>query len=294
MLKTKTKKSQLLLIVPPCNLVMCETLLLNNYEIRIYQEKYLKMWHEDESVNTVSIVSLLTMFSSKYHGIITHFFQNGPVIYRMFFNFVSMITFFTPSHILTLLLSMIKVYSNVFITVDQINSFISDYSLNKNVYEDVMKYLNIHSSTRDNVSYPLKDFRDYIECSREFMNLVIGFKNEMIKYIITMDIYNDIKNRIAFYYTHPLSTPPPPETCISKCYRRLTSQRYDPYYYDYCLPKPGYDGMDNFMLMVRQKFGYSVRCPTFACVKNNLILPQTSKCSTKSEIIAVTASDSQK
>lgn len=294
MLKTKKKRSTLLLIIPPCNMFMSQTILLNNYEIRIYQEKYLKMWHDDESVNTVSIVSLLTMFSSKYHGIITHFFQNGPVIYRQFFMFVSMITFFTPSHILTLLLSMIKVYSNVSITADQISSFINDYSLNKNVYDGVMKYVQSSSHSRDNDNYQLRDFRDYIECSRDFMNLVLGFKNEMIKNIFSLDVYNDVKNRLEFYYSHPLTTIPPPESCMNKFYRRLFSQKCDPYHYDYNLPKPGYDGMDNVMLMVRQKFGYSVRCPTFACIKNNIILPEPAKCLANPEMITVTTSDSGK
>lgn len=53
------------------------------------------------------------------------FFPRGEVYYDKFLQFVLVIVFFNNAQIISLLLSMCKIHSNLFITSNQINQFTS-------------------------------------------------------------------------------------------------------------------------------------------------------------------------
>lgn len=114
---------------------------MTNYDIQKIQEVYLKLWELDSRKAYIPIQSILHYFDHNSHGLITNYFSKGMFNCSEFFSFVCFFSFFSaPCHI-QLLLSMSKIYSNVIITKEQVNSFFRDYQSKKVLKDEVIDNL---------------------------------------------------------------------------------------------------------------------------------------------------------
>lgn len=77
---------------------------------------YLQIWSENKEINYIPVNTFKNKYSSFSSKIYSIFFESGEIYYDAFFQFVCIILFLNPTHIMTIILSYIKIYSNICIT----------------------------------------------------------------------------------------------------------------------------------------------------------------------------------
>lgn len=77
---------------------------------------YLQIWAENKEINYIPVTTFKNKYSSFSSKIYSVFFESGEIYYDTFFQFVCIILFLNPIHIMTIILSYIKIYSNICIT----------------------------------------------------------------------------------------------------------------------------------------------------------------------------------
>lgn len=176
--------------------------------------------------------------------------------------FVSLFTFFEPSRILIVLLSINQVFSNLFITQLQVFDFVRRFGLETIGIKDDL--INTLKGTADKDltgrkdAYVLKDFTTFINESKPFQKYLNGFKEELIKEIFPSQQYVNICKRISFFYSVP-GNPPPAEPFCMKITRLLFTQAPPPYKYDYCIPNPSNQSFDDMICAIRKGYGFDIR-----------------------------------
>lgn len=98
---------------------------MNKLEINNILEVYLEMWGRNQLQNFVPLSTFINEFQFTSIPMISLFFPHGEVYYDKFLQFVIVIVFFNYTQLISLLLSMCKIHSNLFITSNQINQFTS-------------------------------------------------------------------------------------------------------------------------------------------------------------------------
>lgn len=194
--------------------------------------------------------------------------------YDKYFIFVTIFLFLNPHQIVSLILSMRKVKSNIVITASQIENFLEVFD------EDILSSVDLytfksecclHLESCREAPYGLREFINYI-CSLEtFMNYFKVIKVRLVAKIMPMRIYKSIINRMNFYLCINCEKPPQ-EKCTTKLYRLIFKFEPEPYHYDYSLPNPSADSIENLVLTLKHTYGYAGR-------KSSVLLskPQTSQ-----------------
>lgn len=230
---------------------------------------YIRLWNSDTSINFVQKTKLMAFFHCEYHGFVQLFFQTDTVSYEDYFLFVCFFMFFDNSHIIPLLMSMCKIYSNICVTYDQIKDFMVHFFLREEDYEDledVLEQCRMDLPDYSVDTYPIKTFTQYIKNSQAFNKLILEFKNYLINYTLTPQSYELISNRIDFYYKNTNNfgnnisfLHPPQEPFCEKMKRKTFTNLPAPYHFDFGLQYPNSESKDHVLLSLKQKFGYSVR-----------------------------------
>lgn len=83
-------------------------------------------------------------------------------------------------------------------------------------------------------------------------------KENIITYVITNEMYNRILKRNEFYIMNGEDSTPPKECCFKSICRKLFSDEPDPYHCDF-KPRNYEHDKEEFILLVRQRYGYSSR-----------------------------------
>lgn len=210
----------------------------------------------------------MAFFHCEYHDFVQLFFQTDSVSYEDYFLFLCFFIFFENSHIIQLLISMCKIYSNICVTYDQVQDFMKHFFLKEEDYddlEDVLEKCRMDLPDYSVDTYPIKTFTQYIKSSEPFQKLILGFRNYLINFALNPKAYENIVNREEFYYKNNNFGNninflyPPKEPFCKKVKRRTFSNLPAPYHFDYGLQYPNSESKDHVLLSLKQKFGYSVR-----------------------------------
>lgn len=187
-------------------------------------------------------------------------------MFNDFFQFVVFFIYFDPLQLTPVLLSMIGVQSNIFITFDQIKTFFKCFGLTDEDYSFYLEILEQYTGGADfagNDQIPLKIFSQALDQSRFVVDKVIGLRKNLINICYNENEYFTIQNRLYYYYEIYVVPPighilPPKEGCIDKM-KRIVRGQPAPYKYDYLKETPNYEILHQLLKSYRTKFGYSIR-----------------------------------
>lgn len=96
-------------------LVLLLFYIVNNYEINIIESEYFKMWSNHPDLSFLPKPEILLHFPPRFRDILDYFFHQ-QVSCNDYVLFVCLFLFFDIPQLLTILLTVCKVYSNLFIT----------------------------------------------------------------------------------------------------------------------------------------------------------------------------------
>lgn len=230
--------------------------------------------------------------------------------YPSFFVFSCVFLFFDSELILSLLLTMASINSNILITKKQIDAFSSAYDLDKYLYDKIVshrEYYGLSSNKLPKDVIPMKQFKDYCDLEQSYqrslfmlcrdLKLLIWNKNtnEFInifrKYqyyhnsyslnkTISLSNYSIIKSEEIELEiekqtksSKKVGTKPviPDEPICSKIYRILFTNLPPLYSYDYWLSDPKIEDFENIIILLKKRFGYSERIIKSSDHKSNCL-----------------------
>lgn len=102
------------------------------------------MWSKDSDKNGISKVEMESYFDPENRGFIRHFFTDTSISCNDFVLFVCFFLFYNADDILTVLLAMCGITSNLMITKEQVNRFLINFGFNCNRFEEL--FLRLESS----------------------------------------------------------------------------------------------------------------------------------------------------
>lgn len=146
----KLKRNQFICVsLSYSTLFICRTLyrivisiiLVSNYEVNLIIYKYLTLWHKHPELDYVFRREIEICFLPENRAFVTHFFIDEHVNCNEFVLFVCFFLFYSNEDIVNILISMIGVNSNLFITKEQVKKFFFDYNIDRDKYPDLDKYL---------------------------------------------------------------------------------------------------------------------------------------------------------
>lgn len=218
--------------------------------------------------------------------------------------------FFDSGLILSLLLTMSSINSNIFITKEQIDSFSSAYDLDRNLYDKIVshrEYYGLSSNKLPKDVIPLKQFKDYCNLEQSFQKClfmlckdlkILIWKKNVKEYInifrkyqyyhnisslnksISLSDYSSIKSeeieleleKHTKSSKKALSRPVVPvEPFCSKIYRILFTNLPPLYSYDYWLSDPKAEDFEDIIIQLKKHFGYSERMIKSSGCKSNCL-----------------------
>lgn len=245
---------------------------MTNYEIRKIQEVYIKLWQLDSRKPYIPIQSILHYFDHDYYGLIKNYFHKGLFNSSDFFVFVCFFSFFDTNQQIQLLLIMAKVYSNVIITREQVNTFFREYQSKKVLKESVIDNLTKKMDNLPNDTYLIKSFIAILKENTNFSSFLYQFKKEVVLFVFLPSDYQRINQRNTFYYeNNTLKLKPPKEECCEYLHRVIFTRQPNPYYYDYFpMNSDIKDGKSNLLFMLKQSYGYSSRMESITNYQSNV------------------------
>lgn len=104
--------------------------IVSYYDINHIIETFVRFWITDTNITYVHLTKIMVFFKPDYCGFLELFFKNDRVEFDDFFLFICAFLFFDNDMIISLLLSMIGIHSNIFITALQIDEFCKKVYLN--------------------------------------------------------------------------------------------------------------------------------------------------------------------
>lgn len=182
------------------------------------------------------------------------------VDHNSFFLFICTFCFFSTVQIVPLLLSMCGVYSNLFITKDQVITFFKIYPYDKSCYKEFIECLHPTKYIKRD-RYNLKDFITSITSFTPTHNILEAFRYEIVNKILTENIFLRMRSKIDYYYTtcEFIDRPTNPETCTDRLYRVLCTTEPHPYHFNYFINSPSVADLDIILYEIKQRYGYGLR-----------------------------------
>lgn len=182
------------------------------------------------------------------------------IYHNSFFLFICTFCFFSTVQIVPLLLSMCGVYSNLFITKDQVIQFFKIYPYDKSCYKEFIECLHPNKYIKRD-RYNLKDFITSITSFTPTHNILESFRYEIVNKILTENIFLRMRSKIDYYYTtcEFIERPKNPETCTDRLYRVLCTTEPHPYHYNYYISTPSVADLELILYEIKQRYGYGLR-----------------------------------
>lgn len=125
---------------------MC-LLIVNNYEVNTIISAYLTLWSRNPEKNSILKVDMESYFQPENRGFIRYFFPENTISCNDFVLFVCFFLFYSTDDILSVLLAMCGVTSNLLITKEQINRFLYYYGYDSVNFSDLFVTLENSSSS---------------------------------------------------------------------------------------------------------------------------------------------------
>lgn len=178
------------------------------------------------------------------------------IYYNEYFTFISIFGFFDFNHLLPLLFTISKIYSNVYVDDDQLSTFFQIYRISKGTYDLFKEYVkNNECKLEKTEKYHLKDAYNFFQTSTELMRIINNLKYFITTHIFSFSRAERIILRFTFYYKHPGANLPP-EKCFNKWIRILFTQNLHPYSYNYGYEDPNEKRIEEFIQMLRSEYSY--------------------------------------
>lgn len=129
--------------------VYCIIFLVNNYEINHIACSYLGLWLKDTTVKFITLNMVTQYFDPAYHKLIQYLYPKNVIEWNEFFIFTCIFIFCEPLQLFQFILTLSKIYSHLYVSVDQINEFNSVISLcnaeKNNLYQFLASYKYVMS-----------------------------------------------------------------------------------------------------------------------------------------------------
>lgn len=230
-------------------------------------KSYILIWSKARSLIYVQVEQFLECYPEETHAFFQQFFQTGIVTADAYFVFVCIFLFLTPSQITSICMAANKVYSNLIITTDQIESLLQYFPKSIKDKLDIHSIILLAQSTNTPLlqqshsnTVPIKPFIDYLSASPIIHSLLYDFQTVLIKNTITLPIYYEmIQKHFYLYNQFRLNLPHPSESCCVRMNRILFSRKPSPFHYDFCLSKPSTNSIEELIIFIKTKNGYSSR-----------------------------------
>lgn len=200
---------------------------------------------------------------------------------------------FEYNQIISLIMSMCQIYSNIFITREQITKFIN--TIDKTHQVDLDIFFNSHSMDLKDITtktYSMKAFIEFINNSVSFQSIIYQLRLIVYTEIFPSKYTQNILNRYNFYTFMPNSDeikPKPEESCINHL-KRILRNEPNPFHYDYIIAqytnnsniRKGRNQVDDLLLMLKQNYGYGYRTSRTSLVCNSYCMSKRRLSSTRS------------
>lgn len=262
------------------------TFIVNNVEIDLIFQSYVKLWYVEPSKNYIPCSKMLNYYPFKLQGVIRMFFQDciyffyiyqiADIYYDDYFQFVCLFLFFDVDRLILLFLSLSHIHSNIFITNRQLARFVNGFYLNNDSFSNLITVISSQSNsalseTKD--AYYLKEFTKYLKGSTYFNSMIEEIKFKLATTVLNPTIYNNIKIRLEYFYHYPdsINKPSPPENCKNKILRELFTNDPPPFLYDYHVAVPDNKLFDEMIYNLRQGHGYGARASSRVSSNPNVI-----------------------
>lgn len=251
---------------------------MNIYEVNLIMKSYVEIWSKSRTSLYVQVEQFLDCYPEETHAFFLQFFQSGIVTADAYFVFVCLFLFFSPSQIISICLANCRVYSNLIITTDQIDSMFQYFPKETKEKINVNSIITLSQSSSTPLlqqshlsnTIPIKPFIDYLSASPVIHSLLYDFQTVLIKYTISLPVYYEmIQKHFYLYNQFRLNLPHPSESCCSKINRILFTTKPSPFHYDYCLSNPTTKSMDELIVFIKTKNGYSSRPQSSYELKSN-------------------------
>lgn len=189
---------------------------------------------------------------------------------------------FDYNHIISLIISACKIYSNVLInhvqivdfieTIDKENTLNLDDFFNSTEVMNIPEYIYYYYYSSNSATYSIKAFTQFIKNSVAFKEKFDEIQFALLKYIFPVKYQQRILKRYNFYTlchkelnTEAIKNSIPKENCMDKIERILLSEP-KPYHFDYCISPitdPDFNCSENYIdtlvLLIKQAYGYGYR-----------------------------------
>lgn len=176
---------------------------------------------------------------------------------NLYIEFICTFTFFSINQLLPVLLSINKIQSNKFLTEIQARNFFSSLNLPKTSMQLIELWINSVERLPKNY-IALQSLYNLVKTNEGLLFPIYNIKTHIIDLIITKRHYNAINNRIEFYKNRKGNYSIPKESMCEKVRRKLNSNDPPPFYYNYSPSLQDFN-VDNYLLQIRRKHGYSYR-----------------------------------
>lgn len=236
----------------------CRLLLLYYYfilvtyeEVNMILKSYIILWKKSPDY---ILDELARECGGECDDIIYVFFEKG-INYHQYVIFVCLFCFFNSTSILTVLLSVCGIQSNLCVSAVQIKEFFNKLDIDKKQCDVAIEYLD--TVNNDSISvYYLDSFIKYMNQNRYFQSMICYIRIRLIRFIFGEKKYKQIKKKINYFYTGNNEFYEKANCCLS--YKRYWKIRK--FHADF-LPKNIDDNtINNVIILLRQQFGYSNRC----------------------------------
>lgn len=185
-------------------------ILVNNYEVDLILQSYLKLWMKDPGKPGIPCMEFLQSFKQTFEGLIRMFFEDSIFIvvyyiqiemidYNSYFVFVCVYTFFGKNRILQLLISQAKIYSNKLVTYAQITYFLNRFCFSGDIIHLV--FLLITPLPDNHSVYKMNDFISVIKSLNDYRIMIDGLRDSLISMVLSEKIFENISTKVTFIYS---------------------------------------------------------------------------------------------
>lgn len=249
-------------------------LIVNIFEVNSIIKSYLEIWDPNLELSFITCEKLKCIFCNDFDNLIDAFFPSSIYINgynflyidqvkpQEYFLFVCSFIFFPISQVISLLLSICRVYSNVFVKKEQMNQILKiANSLPLTEADSKALYFQSQTFVADCPAdtYSIKIFNTYLKSLFSFNVFINSLKEKLTNIAIGYYEYEIIQKRRTYLIMNPFTDNIPPESCKSYLYRKLFTHSMPPYHFDYILPSENSLNMENMLLIMKRYFGYAYR-----------------------------------
>lgn len=117
------------------------------------ESSYLLMWNRDTSLPYVPLALFQMKLPTEYHGFLKLFFEDDRIEVSDYILFICLFLFFPSSNIISVMLCMSGIYSNLFINVIQLQTFFESFLLSFDSYQNLPEAIKTNQFESEYIIY---------------------------------------------------------------------------------------------------------------------------------------------